>query len=296
MKSLMKKTVVAGLLAALSLTAHGEPPAWVVTDEDSRIVLFPTVHALPEGLDWKSDALVEVIETSEEVWTEIGDPNDPSLADEIPQLIATYGLSPDTPLSARLTPEQASDLAEATATLGIPAASLDPMKPWLAALMMTQTELAAAGITGERGVESVLSGVFGDRPVRQLETAKQQTLMLAELDMETQIDFLMTAVETTGTAAERLQQITEDWAEGDVSGMDTELLAEMRADFPELYDIIFTDRNAAWTDILVEELAGSGTDFVAVGAGHLVGADSVPSMLTARGYDVQRVTLSDAEF
>jgi len=36
-------------------------------------------------------------------------------------------------------------------------------------------------------------------------------------------------------------------------------------------------------------MKGSGTDFIAVGAGHLVGEDGVPAMLKARGYDVKRL-------
>jgi len=37
------------------------------------------------------------------------------------------------------------------------------------------------------------------------------------------------------------------------------------------------------------EFKGSGIDFIAVGDGHLVGDDSVPAMLKARGYSVSRL-------
>jgi len=47
-------------------------------------------------------------------------------------------------------------------------------------------------------------------------------------------------------------------------------------------------RNKAWTEKLVKLLQGEGdaTTFVAVGAAHLAGPDSVQKMLQARGYTV----------
>ena len=52
-------------LAALATVAHAAPPAWEVVDDDSRIVLFPTVHLLQEGLDWQTDKLAAEIEGAE---------------------------------------------------------------------------------------------------------------------------------------------------------------------------------------------------------------------------------------
>ena len=46
-------------------------------------------------------------------------------------------------------------------------------------------------------------------------------------------------------------------------------------------------RNAAWTRAIAERLAGSGETVIVVGAGHLVGPDSVPALLRARGIKVE---------
>lgn len=290
-----KNTLMAAAVAiTFTPTAISQPPVWLVSDDDSEMVLFPTVHALPDGIDWQSDALKGAIERAEEVWTEIGKTDDPSLQPEIQQLITTYGMSPDTPLSSRLSEQQNADLTAALEDLQIPPAAIESLQPWLAALMLTQADLARGGIVGERGVEAGLAEIFGDRPVRNLETAAQQTRLLAEFSGDLQIDFLMSAVESIGTSADRLREISQEWAEGDLTGMETELLAEMRSDYPDIYAEVFTVRNQTWAKLLDDELRGSGTDFVAVGAGHLVGDDSVQVLLEDLGYTVRQIDLKDA--
>jgi uncharacterized protein YbaP (TraB family) len=63
----------------------------------------------------------------------------------------------------------------------------------------------------------------------------------------------------------------------------------MREEYPELYDGLFARRNAAWIEMLLNELDGAGVDFVAVGAGHLLGEDGLVAQLRARGVRVERV-------
>jgi uncharacterized protein YbaP (TraB family) len=62
----------------------------------------------------------------------------------------------------------------------------------------------------------------------------------------------------------------------------------MKTQFPAVYAALISDRNRKWADVIVKELEGKGTDFIAVGSLHLVGPDSVQSLLKARGYSVKR--------
>ena len=58
---------------------------------------------------------------------------------------------------------------------------------------------------------------------------------------------------------------------------------------PELRENLLRKRNANWNGWLQRRLATPGTTFVAVGAGHLSGSDSVIAMLEKGGYKVKRV-------
>lgn len=60
----------------------------------------------------------------------------------------------------------------------------------------------------------------------------------------------------------------------------------LRHDAPDLFRILITDRNAAWTRVLADRLKGSGQVVVVVGAAHLLGPEGVAARLRALGYRV----------
>jgi uncharacterized protein YbaP (TraB family) len=60
-------------------------------------------------------------------------------------------------------------------------------------------------------------------------------------------------------------------------------------DDPVLHKRLLTDRNARWAQWIDGRLKQPGTVFVAVGAGHLAGSDSVQRQLRKRGIKVRRV-------
>jgi uncharacterized protein YbaP (TraB family) len=65
---------------------------------------------------------------------------------------------------------------------------------------------------------------------------------------------------------------------------------EAEEESPEFYEDVFVDRNRNWTEELLSMLSErQGQIFVAVGAGHLLGDDSVIRMLENEGYEVSRV-------
>jgi uncharacterized protein YbaP (TraB family) len=67
------------------------------------------------------------------------------------------------------------------------------------------------------------------------------------------------------------------------------MLGQLEAGSPSTYRLMFTDRNARWADWIAARLQTPGTVFVAVGAGHLAGKDSVLVRLAEKGIESQRV-------
>lgn len=278
-------------LAAASATA--EPPYWEVTDGDSTLVLYPTIHFLPEGLDWQSPALKAAIDATGEVWFEL--PVGPDAEQAAAQAIFGAGLDPSRPLSQVLEAGLFERTKAAAATLGIDIAQLDAFRPWLVALTLTSVTLMQAGITPDAGVEPKLEAAAAAKPKRALETAEAQAAIFASMDESVQIAFLKETLDSLDTAAGELRAIAEAWAEGDVSLIDEMINGEFRTDYPDVFEVLFVKRNRNWAEQLDAELKGAGADFVAVGAGHLVGEDSVPDLLARRGYSVRLVTPGDKD-
>ena len=78
------------------------------------------------------------------------------------------------------------------------------------------------------------------------------------------------------------------WANGDLKGIERTFDDETQMS-PELKAALMSKRNAAWADWLAKRMEKPGTAFVAVGAGHLVGEDSVQAMLKKKGIKAKRV-------
>jgi hypothetical protein len=51
---------------------------------------------------------------------------------------------------------------------------------------------------------------------------------------------------------------------------------------------LLKDRNEAWSAVIEDMLKGSGSSFIAVGAAHLAGPDSLQTRLKLRGIVAER--------
>ena len=67
------------------------------------------------------------------------------------------------------------------------------------------------------------------------------------------------------------------------------MLDQMRTNSPETYSVMFTERNSNWAGWIAQRLRRPGTVFVAVGAGHLAGSDSVQAKLGELGIRSARI-------
>ncbi len=271
----------------------GNPALWVIRDADSTIYLFGTFHALRPTTQWRTPAVEQALAASRELWLEIENPDDPAA---LQPLILQLGMSPQTPLSSRLTPAERTALAAAATRAGLPPQALEPMRPWLAGLTLAVAPLIQAGYDPTQGVDTLLRQAATERgiAVRAFETPEQQFRFFADLPAEQELAFLRSALEEFEEGPAMIDALAVDWAEGDVAGMERLMVDEMRRDSPELYRLILVDRNAAWTTRIRELLAGSGTAFIAVGAGHLAGPDSVQAMLARQGVRAERVNTPSA--
>ncbi|MEW6538973.1 MAG: TraB/GumN family protein [Pseudomonadota bacterium] len=266
---------------------QGEGPAlWVVKDADSTLYLFGSVHVLRPTTGWASPRVEAAFDSASDIWFEISNPDDQAA---IMPLIQQHGLSPETPLSSRLTAEENAELDAAAQAMGASAAQLQPMKPWLAALSLSVAPLIKAGYDPKSGVELVLKAraEAAGKPIHGFETIDKQIGILAGLPDDVQLVFLRETLKDYENAATKLDEMVEAWARGDVSTLDRVTIKEMKEASPALYQSVLVDRNTDWANQIQTLLEGAGTAFIAVGAAHLTGDDSVQAILQKRGVTVE---------
>ncbi len=269
--------------------AQGAGPAlWVIRDADSTLYLFGTVHVLRPTTAWGSAKVDAAFDSADQIWFEISNPDDQAA---IIPLIQQHGLSPDRPLSSLLTEAEMTELNVAAASAGLPAGQLNVFRPWFAGLTLSVAPLVKAGYDPQSGVELVLKqrAEAAGKPIRGLETIDKQVGILAGMSEADQLAFLRSVLDAWEDAAVELDRMVDTWAAGDIEAFEAVSVEEIRTESPAVYEALLVRRNTDWAGQIETLLEGSGTAFIAVGAAHLVGDDSVQAILEQRGVEVARV-------
>jgi uncharacterized protein YbaP (TraB family) len=270
-------------------SATGRPALWQVADKDTTIYLFGTIHLLPNNYPWRTTAFDQAVAGSQGLIVEtiVDNKNPQALAGELARLGFREGLPP---IATRVPPEKRALLEAAIAKTGIPRPAFDRMETWAAAFMLLGTQFKDLGLTGDAGVETVLRSSFtqAGKPVGQLETNTEQLSMFDTLPESAQLALLEGAIDSPTDMNTQFQRMINAWTRGDVAGIAASFNEDLSGS-PELREALLRRRNANWTRWIEQRMATPGSVFVAVGAGHLAGADSVVAMLQKDGYRVHRV-------
>jgi uncharacterized protein YbaP (TraB family) len=260
------------------------PALWQVSDKDTTIYLFGTVHALPQGKNWFDGRIERAFNASDELVTEI----DMTLAGGSAQALQSASQLPaDQSLRALMSADNRQQYEAALVGLGLPVEALDRYEPWFAAVTLSLMPLLRSGYDPQSGVELSLGGRAGEKKRAALETVEEQVALFDGLPQEAQLEFLDETVEKIPEATTTLDAMVAEWLEGDAIELANMLNAELTD--PVLYDRLLTARNANWAGWIENRLEQPGTVFIAVGAGHLAGKGSVQDQLKQRGLGVKRI-------
>lgn len=266
------------------------PALFVARDTDSKIYLFGTIHVRRPGAPWGGPEAQAALTESQELWTEL-EMNAEADARAAQEVVRLGVAAPGRPLSSYLSPAQNQRLQAALAAQGAQPHALEHMRPWFAGLMLSLMPVMRAGYDPNAGVDRQIDTIADaqGKTARWFESSAQQLAFFNDLSEGLQIELLMEAVDASGDSAEELANLERAWERGDLRALERAVVDETREQYPELYDVLFVRRNRAWVDALMVQMEGSGVDFVAVGAGHLLGDDGLVEMLRERGVRVSRV-------
>ncbi len=285
----MLRSVLCAALALAAVPAAAEPALWQVADADTEIILFGSIHELPPGVAWLTPRVTARVDAADTLVLEAVLPDDPGV---VAQLVARLGYSPAPPkLATRVAPSKRTALKAAIAGAGLSPDTLDLMETWLAAIVLGDGALARLGFTAENGVEATLTARVraADKPVTPLETLEQQFGYFDNLSETDQRALLDATVDDAATAQADSRRLIAAWLAGDTATIAAEFKADALGATPNLERVLVRDRNARWADWIKTRLNRPGRVFMAVGAAHLAGPDSVQAMLKTRGLTATRL-------
>jgi hypothetical protein len=265
-----------------------DPALWVVKDADTTIYLFGTIHVLPAGLSWFDEAVKTAFDASGELVTEIGDM--PDLATVQPLIIKHAVTQTGPQLSERLPADKREAFAKAVADAGIPAQAVERFQPWFAASQLSLIALTKAGYNPASGAETALTAAAkaANKPISGVESLDQQFGFFNSLSEAAQVQFLTETLAQLDKVGPEFEKMVAEWSEGDAEGLAAIMNEAMRSS-PELSKMLLADRNARWAEWIDTRLDKPGVVFMAVGAGHLSGPDSVQVMLDKRKIKSARI-------
>lgn len=265
MVNLALAAALAAATSAPAVAPNADPAIFQVQDGDTKIYIFGTFHALDGKSDWFNDEVRSAFEESGELILEtvIPEPN------------------PGPAVIAMRPP-------------ALPGPHVTTSASFLGTTRMAINAGKSQGLSVGHGADMVLRRAAGyaGKPVEGLETLESQLAMFARMPAA--------APAKSGTGARAQQQrsmpalskamldMQDAWKRGDQS-IFVHMLGQLRRSSPELYRTMFTERNSRWADWIAARMQTPGTVFVAVGAGHLAGKDSVLVRLAEMGIESERL-------
>lgn len=272
----------------LVVPAAAEPALWKVQGPHATVYLFGTVHVLKSTTQWRTPKFDAAFASAGSLWEEVPNADD---AAAVQPLILRLGLDPAHPLSAQLDDAGRAKLSAFESAYGLPPAQIDAFRPWLAAITFSVIPVMKSGYDPKSGVDSVLRTMARSqgKSLMGFETSEQQMHYLADLPQQQQLDYLLFVLGSSDKASEQLGKLVDVWAAGDTAKLEGVLNGELFTRYPNLYQTLVAQRNRDFAGKIEQLLKGDGVTFVAVGAGHLVGPDSVQAYLAKDGIQATRL-------
>ena len=238
-----------------------QPALWVVADGDTKIYLFGTFHALDGRSDWFNDEIESAFARSD-------------------QLVLETILPGSSPAVAR---------SKKFDALG-PVARVAGSASFLSSTKLVMSAGRSNGMSTAHGADVILNEAAqaAGKPVEGLESFEFQLGMFSRLPPAPKPANEAQKTATLTALAAVLTDLQAAWNRGDSEGF-APMLEQMRIKSPDMYKMMFVDRNARWADWIARRLEQPGTVFVAVGAGHLAGRDSVQAKLSRLGFGTARL-------
>ena len=173
--------------------------------------------------------------------------------------------------------------------LGLPLPQFSRFKPWFLALTLTTLELQRMGFNLTYGIDIHFfnRAKADEKEIEFLEAVDFQIDLLGNMAAQDQNAFLGQTLKDLEMVNELAGDLVKFWKAGDSNRLHN-LLAKSFKEYPELYDRLLIRRNKKWVKEVEAATRKNKNVLFVVGAGHLVGPESVIDLLSQRGFEVKQ--------
>jgi uncharacterized protein YbaP (TraB family) len=276
-------------LALPAAPAWAESSVWRVSDGDSILFLGGTVHLLRPSDYPLPEEFEQAYGQADEIVFETDLAAMSDLATQA-QMLSQLTYSDDRTLMSVLSPEAYSALEEYSAAVGLPIMMMQKFKPGMVVTTLQVMEFQRMGFTPQ-GVDAFFnSRALGDaKALGALESIEDQIGFLADMGEGNESEFILMSLADLEDTDEVMEQMISAWRSGDTDDLAEMFVADMRERAPALYESLLRNRNLNWLPQIESMLADGNTEFVLVGAAHLVGEDGLLDLLAEKGYQVEQL-------
>lgn len=269
--------------------ASADSSVWRVETDENTVYLGGTVHLLRASDYPLPEEYAEAYGASDTLFFET-DLN--SMGDMAVQarLLQKLSYSDGRTLKTVLNQEAYSALQAHMDGIGLPLAMMEKFKPGMIVSTLQVMEFQRIGFTPQ-GVDAYFNNLaMGDgKPLGQLETIDDQIGFLSAMGEGNESEFILLSLQDLEETVEVMDDMIAAWRTGDNDALSELFVAEMLNEAPEIYDSLLKRRNMNWLPQIEEMLKSAETEFVLVGAAHLVGPDGLLELLEGKGYRVSRL-------
>jgi len=180
-------------------------------------------------------------------------------------------------------------LAKKMSEIGLPLEQFTRFKPWFVALTLTTLELQRLGYNPAFGVDVYFfnRAKTDGKEIGFLEPAEFQIKLLGNMAAQDQNNFLSQTLKDLEMVNQLAGDLVKSWKTGDSDRLN-DLLSKSFKDYPGLHDRLLIQRNKKWIKEIEGAMGKNENTLFVVGAGHLVGPESVVDLLQKKGYPVKQ--------
>jgi len=260
---------------------------WLVeTPQNKAVFLLGSLHVLKSDAYPLAKAINEAYKLSQKVVfeTDLTAMTDPAVQAKM----MAMGLYPEgQTLFQNISDEMRTSLKKKMTDLGMPMENFSRLRPWFMAITLTVLELQRLGFSPEYGIDVHFYSRAGsdNKEIGFLEAIDFQLELLGKMNAHDQKAFLGQTLKDLDIAAQMADDMLKSWSKGDVNNLYTILFKSFKG-YPQIENRLLGQRNIDWVKKIEAMMTENKDIFIIVGAGHLIGPDSVVALLQEKGYKV----------